>query len=197
MSRKPAPEATEVRRMPVEFRKQSARTMTGQVATYGRLYDVGPFTERLLAGVFAKSITEAARALPLHVNHTHDQIPVGRAVAWEDTDEALLGTWEFDTRAEAVEAARLADEGLLSGLSVGFNPLQSRWSYAEGPGAKDHVDRLECRLLETSLCSVPAYEDAGVLAVRSAGNPERPGSIIVPRPGLDAARAWLAMARQV
>jgi hypothetical protein len=165
--------------------------MTGLVATYGRAYDIGHFTERLLPGVFAKSITEAARALPLHVNHDHLAIPVGRAVAWEDTDDHLVGTWEFDTRAEAVEAARLADEGLLAGLSVGFNPLQSRWSVADAPGAKDHVDRVECRLLEASMCSVPAYDDAGVIAVRSLGNPERGTGRIVPRPNLEAARAWL------
>jgi hypothetical protein len=166
--------------------------MTGLVATYGRTYDIGQFTERLLPGVFAKSITEAARALPLHVNHDHLAIPVGRAVAWEDTEDHLVGTWEFDTRAEAVEAARLADEGLLTGLSVGFHPLQSRW---DSSGAKPHVDRVECRLLESSMCSVPAYEDAGVLAVRSLGNPENGAGRIVPRPALEAARAWLETIR--
>lgn len=198
---KTPPPATEVRRARVEFRKQDNRTMTGLVATYGRVYDIGYMTERLLPGCFAKSITEAARALPLsYVDHNsalQGAVPVGRAIAWEDTEETLVGTWEFDTRADAVEAARLADEGFLSGLSVGFNPLQSRWAYADGPGAKDHVDRIECRLLETSLCAVPAYEDAAVLAVRSSGNPERGTGLIVPRPGVEAARAWLEAVRSV
>lgn len=199
MSKTPPP-ATEVRKFgAVEYRKQSARTMTGIVATYGRIYDVGYMTERLLPGVFAKSITEAARALPLHVNHDHisGALPIGRTVAWEDTEDDLRATWEFDTRAEAVEAARMAEAGLLTGLSVGFNPIQSRWTYGDGPGVKDHVDRLEARMLETSMCSVPAYDDAAVLAVRSMGNPERPGTAIVPTPRLDEFRAWLESVRQV
>lgn len=180
---------SEERRFPVEYRKQSNRTMTGVVARYGRVYDLRTFTERLLPGVFRKSIAESARALPLHINHAHDLVPVGRAVSWEDTDEHLIGTWEFDTRAEAVEAARQAEEGYLTGLSVGFNPLQTRW---DASGDKPHADRIEARLLETSMVSVPGYEDVGVLAIRSMGNPEVPGLAVAPTPRLLEARAWLA-----
>jgi hypothetical protein len=48
---KPTPPATEVRRFRTEYRRQEGRTMTGLVATYGRTYDIGQFTERLLPGV--------------------------------------------------------------------------------------------------------------------------------------------------
>jgi HK97 family phage prohead protease len=186
--------ATEQRAYPVEYRRQSNRTMTGIVAHYGRVYDLRSFTETLRPGVFKKSIAESARALPLHINHDHDEVPVGRAIGWEDTDEHLIGTWEFDTRAEAVEAARQAEQGYLTGLSVGFNPLQTRW---DDSGDKPHADRIEARLLETSMVSVPGYEDAGVLAVRSMGNPDVPGLQIVPTPRLHDARAWLASLKGV
>lgn len=184
---------SEVRQYPVEYQKQSNRTMIGIVARYNRVYDLRAFTETLLPGVFAKSITEAARALPLHVNHQHSDVPVGRTLSWEDTPEHLIGTWEFDTRADAVEAARQAEEGYLTGLSVGFNPLQTRW---DASGDKPHADRIEARLLETSMCSVPGYDDAGVLAVRSMGNPEMPGLVVVPTPRLLEAKAWLAGIRR-
>jgi HK97 family phage prohead protease len=167
--------------------------MTGHVATYGKVYDVGGFTERLMPGVFAKSIKEAARALPLLTMHDHESIPIGKAVKWDDNEERLLGTWEFDTRAEAVEAARLAEEGYLTGLSVGFLPIQSRW---DDSGDKSHVDRYEARMLETSMVPVQAYSDAGVLAIRSAGHPERSGLTIVPTPRLLEAKALLESLRR-
>jgi HK97 family phage prohead protease len=185
--------ASEVRAYPVEFRRQSNRQMTGLVATYGRVYDVGVFTETLHPGVFKKSIAESARALPLLTMHDHESIPVGRAVKWDDDEERLLGTWEFDTRAEAVEAARLAEEGYLTGLSVGFLPILSRW---DETGEKPHTDRHEARLLETSLVPVQAYSDAGVLAIRSAGHPERAGLAVVPTPRLLEARALLDSLRR-
>jgi hypothetical protein len=180
---------SEVRSYPVEYKKQSGRKMTGQVATYNKLYDLRGFTERLMPGVFRKSITESARALPLMMEHEHKMIPVGKTVRWDDNEERLLGEWEFDTRAEATEAARLADEGFLTGLSVGFLPLQDRWDFS---GDRPHADRYEARLLETSMVSVPGYDDAGVLALRSAGCIEVPGLAIVPTPRLHEARAWLA-----
>ena len=185
---------SEIRAYQVEFRKQANRTMVGRVATYGRVYDIGPFTEVLRAGVFKKSIGQAARSLPLLTMHDHEAIPVGKAVQWEDNEDELVGTWQFDSRAEAVEAARLADEGYLTGLSVGFAPLNTAW---DDTGDKPHADRIEARLLETSLVSVPAYQDAGVVAVRSAGHPERPGLVVAPTPRLLEARALLERLRQV
>jgi HK97 family phage prohead protease len=186
-------QAPEQRAFQVEFRKQANRQMTGLVATYGKVYAVGGFTERLMPGVFAKSIKEAARALPLLTMHDHESIPIGKAVKWDDNEERLLGTWQFDTRAEAVEAARLAEEGYLTGLSVGFLPIQSRW---DDSGDKSHVDRYEARMLETSMVPVQAYSDAGVLAIRSAGHPERSGLIVVPTPKLLEAKALLASLRR-
>lgn len=185
---------SEVRAYPVEFEKQANRTMTGRVATYGRTYDLGVFTEVLRPGVFRKSIGESARALPLLTMHDHSSIPVGKATRWEDTEEALVGHWQFDTRAEAVEAARMAEEGYLSGLSVGFAPINTRW---DDGGDKPFAERIEARLLETSMIPVPAYEDAGVVAVRSAGHPEVPGLRVVPKPRLAEARAWLAQIKSV
>jgi phage head maturation protease len=79
---------------------------------------------------------------------------------------------------------------------VGFHPLPSRSKW-DTSGAKPHVDRYEARMLETSLCSVPAYDDAGVLALRSAGFVESPETVIVPTPRLAEARAWLESLRRL
>lgn len=171
-----------------EFRGSAeGKHMIGLVAPYNVAADVGPFTETLRPGVFAKSVRQAARNLPLHVLHKHDEIPVGKATAWEETDEGLVGSFAFDTRADAQEAARLAEEGLLSALSVGFVPLDPHGSRWNTTSKKPHVDRLEARLIEASLCSVPVYEQAGVLSMRSIGVPGEP----VPTPRLDEMQAWL------
>lgn len=176
-----------------EFRASAeGRHMIGLVAPYNVTADVGAFTETLRPGVFAKSIREAARSLPLHVMHKHNEIPVGKAVGWQDTTEGLVGDFLFDTRADATEAARLAEEGLLSGLSVGFLPLEphgTKWTMAND---KPHAERIEARLLESSLCSVPVFEGAGVLAMRSIGIPGNSETAIIPTPRLDEMKAWLA-----
>jgi HK97 family phage prohead protease len=191
-------EATEIRTFQTtgyQFRAEAeGRTMIGLVAPYDKISDIGPFTETLKPGVFAKSIREAARNLPLHVMHRHNEIPVGMAIRWEEATEGLLGEFRFDTRADATEAARLAEEGFLGALSVGFLPLTdgSTWDLT---GPKPHVDRREARMLETSLCSIPALEGSRVLAMRSAGLPSVPETRIVPTPRLAEAKAWLESLR--
>lgn len=184
--------ATEVRRYPLQLRRTANRRMTGLAAPYGEVADLGFFREVLVPGVFAKSITEAARALPLLMFHDHESLPVGKAVGWEETDSGLIGEWEFDTRAEALEAARLADEGFLTGLSVGFTPIQTRWDDEPADGGAPLAHRVESRLAETSLVPAGAFVGARVLAVRSAGHPELPATKVVPTPKLDQFRAWLA-----
>lgn len=174
---------SEIRSWPLELRVQNGRRMTGKLLTYNRTYDIGRFTEDYQPGCFRKSLAEKAKSLPLMIDHGHDRIPVGVSTSWEDGEDALYGTWEFDTRAEAVEAARLAENRLLSGLSVGFRPIRTDWSQRQD--GRQHGSRREAAMIETSLCPLPALEDAGVIAVRSLG-PDQPQT-----PHLDEARRWL------
>jgi HK97 family phage prohead protease len=146
----------------------------------------------LQPGVFAKSIAESARALPLFANHAHDQVPVGKASRWTEAADGLYGEWLMDTRAEAREIVRLVNEDLLGGMSVGFLPIHSDW---DNSGDKPRVVRHEARLLETSLVAVPAHSTARVLAVRSAGEPDDPTSRVIPTPRLTEFKAWLASVR--
>lgn len=177
-------EATEIRRFPMELRTQTGRKMVGRLVTYRREYDLGRFTEEYAPGCFRKSITEAAKYQPLFMEHGHEKIPVGKAVSWQDEEDALYGTWEFDTRAEAVEAARLAENHYMSGLSVGYRPIQTSWQGRND--GRHHAVRREAAIMETSLCAMPALDDAGVIAIRSLGRPAD-----IKTPNLDAAKAWL------
>lgn len=186
-----APEVRTVTNVGLEVRGSQVRTIVGVAAPYGETINVGGrFTEEFTPGVFAKSVTEAARSLPLLVSHNHDALPVGKAVKWEDTDGGLVGHWQIDSRAEAAEVARLAEEGYLTALSVGFSPVRDSWDRdADVP----HVRRLEAKLFEVSLVSVPAYDGASILAVRSAGVPDDPASELRTTPNLDRWRLRLQM----
>jgi HK97 family phage prohead protease len=177
----------EVRQFGVHLRAAEGRTIIGKAAPYGEMHDIGSFHEQLQPGCFKKSIREAARALPLLALHDHQSIPVGKATKWTEADDGLYGEWLMDTRAEAREMLRLVEEDLMGGLSVGFVGIRSDWS-EDGP--KPAVIRHEARLLEVSLVPVPAFAPARVLAVRSAGVPDNPGTAIIPTPRLDAYRAW-------
>lgn len=145
------------------------RTMTGLAAPYNTETPIGSsYIEVLAPGVFKKSIREAARGLPLLAFHDATKYPVGKSVAWEESDNGLVGTWEFDTDEDAERAYRKAKEGYITGLSVGFQPLESEVD----PGDDTRptvVTRRQARLFEVSLVPTPAYAAAQITLVRTQG----------------------------
>lgn len=178
---------SETRQFSTEIVGKDGKTIIGLAAPYNvRTIVGGLFAETLLPGVFKKSVTERAKNLPLMLNHQHKEMPVGKAVAWEEQERGLLGAWEMDSRAEAREAYRLVEEGLLTGLSVGFDPILNR--VAQEEDGLIHVSRVEARLLETSLTPIAQYEEARVLVTRTAGPPEYAPP--APRPNLERWSKW-------
>jgi HK97 family phage prohead protease len=120
-------------------------------------------------GSFAKSIKEAARQLPLLMFHDSQSFPVGVAHEWRDGDAALGCVWRIDEKDDrAVEAARKAADGYLTGMSIGFAPIRTEWS-TDDKGL-DWALRRESRLLEVSLTPTPAFAGAHVTVVRSRGD---------------------------
>lgn len=192
----------ETRVLEVEIRDMDTKggytRLTGRAVPYDVPTDLGWFLEDFAAGSFAKSITEAARDLPLLLFHDSRTFPIGAADEWQDTKAGLDGIWRLDQSPEAQRAAQLADDGLLTGMSVGFQPIRSEWRYVEdwnpdlGEANKDRVTRLEARLLEVSVVSTPAYKDAAVKSVRTG---ERPIKRAVQARELDAWRTELEKLR--
>jgi phage head maturation protease len=170
--------------------------------------DIGYFTESFKPGSLAKSITEAARGLPLHLFHddgagadmTYESWPIGVATEWQDDDTRLRGVWKFDSSVKAQRARELATPdpetgvSMLGYMSIRFAPIRSEWQMLDlkdwnpdlGPDHKDHVDRIEARLVSVGLVSTPAYIGATVDFVRSAPPPNRE----VGTRELDAWRSW-------
>ena len=185
----------EVRTFPaLEFRDvepdQTGRWLEGRAVPYGVEQDVGWYLETVRKGAFTKSIREAARRLPLLLWHDSHTFPIGVSHQWNERDDGLWCTWELDTADErAVEAARKARAGMLTGLSVGFVPIKSERTVDEETGIV-HVTRIEARLLEVSLTPTPAFAGAQVSLVRSREHLTREKS---PRRSarLDAWRTYL------
>lgn len=177
--------APEVRTFPtLEFRDvdgtESGEYLEGRAVPYSTWADIGWFREQFVPGAFTKSIREAAKRLPLLLWHDNRTFPIGVSHEWRDNDEGLDVVWRVDTKDEmAVEASRKARAGMLTGLSIGFAPIEKLGKGARG----DVVDlnnvididdvgmvsitRKEARLLEVSLTPTPAYAGANVSLVRS------------------------------
>lgn len=196
---------------------ESGRWIEGRAVPYGEWADIGGwFRESFRRGAFAKSIRESAMALPLLLFHNGRTFPVGKAHEWREEDDGLHGVWKMDDAdADAVKAHRKAHDGFLSGLSVGFAPIENYARDEKGKPVTDRngqpidlanevewdemtgvlsVTRVEARLLETSLTPTPAYVGAGVTLVRSAML--RPGVERRPAQHVREALAWLDQVRK-
>ena len=145
--------------------------LEGVAAPYMQWVDVGSYDERFAPQVFETTLNRNPDRVPLCVNHKISDIAVGRPVQWDDSSEALRGVWRFDSRAEAQEVARMAREGILTGLSVHFQPgrKKSDNTVERTDEGRARVTRRKARLIEVSLVTVPAIEDAAVTVVRTKG----------------------------
>ena len=147
--------------------------LRGVAVPYNEWASIGWFLEQFTPGSLAKSIKEAARALPLNLFHETHSFPIGAAAEWSEEARGLVGTWKLDGSDTAQEAARHAEEGRLTGLSIEFAPIRSEWEEAaewdpaRGPDYMDRVTRVEARLGAVGLVQTPAYVKAGVDLVRS------------------------------
>lgn len=159
---------------------ESLSMMEGRAAPYGAWTTRWGFRESFARGLFDKSIKEASRSLPLLLWHDDATWPIGHATAWDSREDGLWGTWALDDSADAQRAARAARDGHMPYLSVGYQPIVSEWEMTPGEDwdlndstTFDKVTRLEARLVETSCVGTPAFAEAEVTLVRSAGRPAR------------------------
>lgn len=172
--------------------------LKGRAVPYNEDADIGWFLEQFAPGSLAKSIQEAARDLPLLLWHDNRSWPIGAADEWEDGKAGLDGIWRLDQSEPAQRAAQLVDDGMLTGMSIGFSPIRSQWTYVDdwnpdlGPGHKDRVVRQEARLIETSLVPTGAYVGAQTSWVRTG---ERPIKRAQEKREVDAWRAELERLR--
>jgi len=127
------------------------------------------------------------RANRIRVNRDHDVTrTVGRAVRLHPSrTEGLVAELRIAKTPLGDETLELADEEILD-ASAGFLPMPGgeRWENRD----MRHLDRLW--LGHIAMTPEPAYQDARVLSVRSAGLTEPPGGISTPN--IEKVYAWRA-----
>lgn len=129
-----------------------------------------PAEEIMAPGVFAKSIREAAKNLPLLVNHKKDELPIGRSVEWDERPEGLHARWVMNPHhPEADKIHAMIKDRFLTGLSVGFIPKVSGVEAGSLPSKLPRITRRQGRLFETSTVTVPTFAEALIEHTLSRG----------------------------
>lgn len=142
---------------------ESERLVIGTVAPYDQTTYLVPEPggERIRRGAFRRSIEHRGDRVPLFRNHDRT-LRMGVSRSFAETAEGLLG--EFRINDGEAGDALLAEcrNGYFGGLSAGFLPLDRE------RGADGANEVTEGKLVEVSVVGHPAYEGAGMLAVRNA-----------------------------
>ena len=166
------------------------KMLAGRAVPYGVWASRGWFLLAMANGCFDKSIKEAAQSLPLLAFHNMESCPIGVASKWTSKPDGLWGEWALDDGPEAQRIARLAQQGVLNGLSVGWSPILQEWQVSDleewtldDISTLDRCTLKEGRLVETSVTPVPNFAEAHVSHV--AERADTPG-----RPNLDRWRQW-------
>ena len=150
----------EIRSVDVE-----GRTLVGVVSPYDDVsYLVpDPGGERIIRGAFDKSIRQRADKIPLHDNHS-TAYRMGMSRTFDDGTDGLVGMFGINEGDRGNQMLDDLHHGYYGGLSVGFQPL------VVTRGADGVREIREAKLMEVSVVGLPAYESAGIVAVRTAEN---------------------------
>lgn len=140
------------------------RTLTGLVVPFDVEANIGGrFVEVFTRGAFAKTIADGnASKVKFLSAHNEKAFPLGVTKALKEDARGLVGEFRFSRTQAADEARNLIEDGALDSFSMGFVPDRDVWT-----NNRSRVERRSVRLVEVSLVSFPAYEDAKVLALRT------------------------------
>jgi HK97 family phage prohead protease len=151
----------------------AGRILDLRVVPYGvsaevRDGDAEPYLERFAPGAFARAVRAPDRVQLRYAHGRQLADWIGRGVAFTEDEDGLDGSVRVLPGVFGDQALTLVDEGMLRGVSVGFNDLARRNRRAED-GA---IIRERCHLVEVSLTPDPAYAAAAVTGRRSRTAPD-------------------------
>lgn len=140
----------------------SQRILAVRCVPYGKAtLKAGPRPERFRYGAFAGATDNAGRIRLRDADHTRGRLPVGVAQRLEERADGLYGEFRFYNTPEGRAAVENVAAGVYAGVSVGF--------FADDAPVVDGVREVRAaKLHHLALCEEPAYEDAKILALRSA-----------------------------
>jgi Escherichia/Staphylococcus phage prohead protease len=146
-------------RQGLELRDAEQRILGGVLVPFDTPTKIGGYTETFQRGAFADA---DPASVPLLVGHDHAALPVGVTLTLDEGDQALTGEWRVADTQAGEELLSLARSQVPISLSVGFRPLEDRWS-----PDRSRVTRIKAELGEVSAVGLGAYETAKVTSVRA------------------------------
>lgn len=155
--------------MPLELRQAGeGRVLEGLCVPYDRVtLKAGyPRGERFAQGAFATSVGPGVKVRLIDEDHAAahgvKRRPVGVATELREDRAGLWGTFRFYDTPEGRGAWENVKEETYGGLSVGFQAIQDR---RDSAGVREVTRAI---LHHVSLVDEPAYDQAKIVAVRSA-----------------------------
>lgn len=155
----------------------------GLLAGFG---DVDHGGDKLLPGCLTKSLASRSSPLPMLLHHDMKR-PIGAWKEWQESPEGLFvkGNLTLSTR-DGQEAYALTKDGALTGLSIGWKPVQGDVDPRTGTRSVK-----EAILFEGSLVTVPMHDRTRVSAIKSITN-ARDIAEILQEAGLSGRKAKIA-----
>lgn len=156
-------------------------SFTGLGLSYTEIYETPWFAERFEPGCVEDG---TGSGVPILRDHNMERL-VGRVTESASTDEGMQITASLSTTGLGEETRTLLNDGTLTGLSVGFKPIQWREEHLEGQDRPLIVhERIE--VIEYSLTAFPAYKTAQVTESRFIEKKEPTTMDPITRSELDA-----------
>lgn len=153
----------------------SQRLIIGIAVPYDETTYRVPGGERVIRGAFKRSIQHKGGKIPLACAHDPTMV-MGYSQEWEETAEGLQGTFRVNDGDKGSQVLEDVRNGYYPSMSVGFEATRTGVVRAT-----DGVREVrEAKLVEVSLCGIPAYDGAAVLAVRNAATAQDLDSLLAP-----------------
>jgi Escherichia/Staphylococcus phage prohead protease len=159
-----------ITRAVAEITPGDGRTLDVRIVPYNVVTTVSDpgrpaYREQWMPGAFADQVrgASAGRANTVLVNYRHgDRISdvLGHGLTLNETGDGFYGTFRVHETPDGDKALYMVRENVLAGVSLEALPKKSVRSN-EGI-----VQRVKAHLVNIALCPNPAYEGAGVLALR-------------------------------
>ena len=136
---------------------EDRREISGKIVPMG----TGEIGSTNMGGVvFAAGSIEIADPTKIKLLSQHDmKKPVGRMISAETRADGIYATFKLSRSSGGNDALVMAQEGLVSGLSVGAEVIASK------PSRDGHTVVTAARLKEVSLVTEPAFKSAQVLEI--------------------------------
>jgi HK97 family phage prohead protease len=161
----------------VQVRNLSLRELDVRLMPWGHLIETNLGPETFNRGAFEGTEPNQVRLMGLehevHMGLGQDgraiptRHPVGKAISLDDREDGQYATFRVAKTSRGDEVLALADDGIASGVSVEFTEVPGGTVTESRNGRRTRVHN-RVRLTGASTTYRPAYQDAVVLAVRSA-----------------------------